>query len=315
MKSKFFGINAKMALVALAVCGLFTSCYEKEEIDTPVLADPIYVITGNLVSASTGEAVNGTVTINGEQLTTTNGAFSKTTGLEGGKSYVIVANIDGYLEATRTVYLAAIDKGQTSTANADLYLFDASTQVVTPESDAPATEEQAEEAKTVVKESVTAAFANIPGVDASKIDVVVDANGNTIVTAPATLDSKSTEPVKVAYYAMEGFASTVTPADTKALTIGQIWLASAEKLLNKKYGITLAERSTTLSALTGYSITGYKMVYTMINRALSFNSKDGVVTYQDGLTVIPVYESHDSHDSHDGHGFNPGAGGGSSANN
>ena len=34
MKSKFFGNGAKLALAVLAVCGtLFTSCYEKAEVD------------------------------------------------------------------------------------------------------------------------------------------------------------------------------------------------------------------------------------------------------------------------------------------
>ena len=34
MKSKFFGNVAKLALAVLAVCGtLFTSCYEKAEVD------------------------------------------------------------------------------------------------------------------------------------------------------------------------------------------------------------------------------------------------------------------------------------------
>ena len=34
MKSKLFGNGAKLALAVLAVCGtLFTSCYEKAEVD------------------------------------------------------------------------------------------------------------------------------------------------------------------------------------------------------------------------------------------------------------------------------------------
>lgn len=312
MKSKFFGINAKMALAALAVCGLFTSCYEKEELDAPVLADPIYVITGNLVSASTGQAVNGTVSIGTETVTTTNGYFEKK--MSKGGSFAITVDIAGYLSATRTVYLATVGKGETSAANADINLFDASTQVVVPEQDETATEEQAEAAKEALKTGVASIFAGIEGVDVSKITTVVNPDGTTTVTVPTTI-SKSSEPVKVTYNAIEGFTSTVTLADTKALTPGQIWLASAEKLLSKKFGYSLAKRTTTLSVQAGYSITGFKVIYDMLNRALTFNGKAGVVTYQDGLKVIPVYESHDTHNSHDIHGGNPGAGGGSSSNN
>ena len=61
MKSKLFGFGAKSALYLLAICGaLFTSCYEKEEIDvTPpvVLPDAAYVIVGNVYFAKKGEPV------------------------------------------------------------------------------------------------------------------------------------------------------------------------------------------------------------------------------------------------------------------
>ena len=35
VKSKFFSLNAKLALMLVAICGMFASCYEKEEIDVP----------------------------------------------------------------------------------------------------------------------------------------------------------------------------------------------------------------------------------------------------------------------------------------
>ena len=40
MKSKFFGSSAKLALTLLAMCGMFASCYEKDEIDVPKVTEP-----------------------------------------------------------------------------------------------------------------------------------------------------------------------------------------------------------------------------------------------------------------------------------
>ena len=50
MKSKFFGNGAKLALAVLAVCGtLFTSCYEKAEVDQATKpAEAKYYIAGTI---------------------------------------------------------------------------------------------------------------------------------------------------------------------------------------------------------------------------------------------------------------------------
>ena len=56
MKSKFFGNGAKLALAVLAVCGtLFTSCYEKAEVDEATKPAPAkYYIAGTITDATTG---------------------------------------------------------------------------------------------------------------------------------------------------------------------------------------------------------------------------------------------------------------------
>ena len=332
MKSKFFGINAKMALAALAVCGLFTSCYEKEEIDAPKVANPVYVITGNVISASTGTPVaNATVTISGDMsgVTFSNGAFSVTKTLTkeeaaddqiGNKSYTIKVAADGYLDTERVVYLEKAAKGQVSMANADIYLFDASTQVVTPEKDEEASADQAETVKKEINKNVTEALKDFAGVDVAGVTTDVDADGNLIVTVPATVSGATLgESKDVEVPTFVGFASTITPADdnifTKALTDGQVWIASAEKVLGKAYGLKSATTKITLPGAVGKSIAGYTLVITMSNRVLQFNGAEGIVTYQENAVATPKYDSHDSHDSHDAHGGNPGAGGGSSANN
>ena len=47
-KKSLFGINVKLALMLVAICGMFASCYEKEELTTeaPSAVKPVYKITG-----------------------------------------------------------------------------------------------------------------------------------------------------------------------------------------------------------------------------------------------------------------------------
>ena len=56
-KKSLFGINVKLALMLVAICGMFASCYEKEELTTeaPSTVKPVYKITGVVSNASTGE--------------------------------------------------------------------------------------------------------------------------------------------------------------------------------------------------------------------------------------------------------------------
>ena len=69
MKSKFFGNGAKLALAVLAVCGtLFTSCYEKAEVDEATKPAPAkYYIAGTITDATTGQVLTtATVTLGGD---------------------------------------------------------------------------------------------------------------------------------------------------------------------------------------------------------------------------------------------------------
>jgi hypothetical protein len=69
MKSRFFGLSAKLALAALAVGFTFTSCYDSanENVVVPVtpgeviLPAPMYEITGYVTDFLTGSAVEGAI--------------------------------------------------------------------------------------------------------------------------------------------------------------------------------------------------------------------------------------------------------------
>ena len=62
MKSKFFGLNAKLALAVLAVGTMFTSCYDSEngDVTKPYVApDAVYSFQGVVTNNITGEGVEG----------------------------------------------------------------------------------------------------------------------------------------------------------------------------------------------------------------------------------------------------------------
>ena len=316
MKSKLFGFSAKMALAAVAVCGMLTSCYEKEEIDntgSTQLPDPVYVLYGNVTNAQTGEAIaNASVSIDGTAVAAdANGYFVKTD-LTGGKAYTVVVDMDGYLKATRTVYMQTVNKGETCIVVADIALYDAASQAAEPEINTPATKEQSTVMMNAAKAQVTELLGSVQGLDAENIAISVDENGNTVVKAGVEVTAAVGENVTVAVPSFTGFASTITPETTftKALTEAQIWVASAERALNRSYGLSLISVNKVLEGQVGKSINGYTLTITMENRALQFNGREGYATYQASAVVAPTYESHDSHDSHNTHGSDPNAGGG-----
>ena len=149
--------------------------------------------------------------------------------------------------------------------------------------------------------------------------------GGVVVTVKNEINAEVGGDVEIQLPIFTGFASTITPEDdnlfTKAVTDGQIWLASAEKVLNMKYGMKPAgTKKYILKGVLGQSISSYVVRIFYQVRTLSFSRVEGTVMWQDVVMAEPIYESHDSHDSHDthdahdGHGnSNPAAGGGGTA--
>ena len=131
MKSKFFGLNAKLALAVLAVGTMFTSCYDSEngDVTQPYVApNPIYTFTGTVVNDVTGAPVEGaSVTLSGAATATAvttdeQGTYqfvlTPANGITGSVN-VVVANgkdVQGneFTGKTATIdNVVAIEKGQT----------------------------------------------------------------------------------------------------------------------------------------------------------------------------------------------------------
>ena len=332
MKSKLFGLGAKMALALLAVGMTVTSCYDSENVDivAPTQPEPAsYVIVGNVTDGATGAAIttatysidNGNyVQVNGD------GAFVIEDLTQG--SHVVRVSAPTYTDAVRTIYLQATADGGVCIGNADFVLYTAEAgdgDLIYPDAGyegdgtnpgVPATVADAEALLATVETSILNAFDGAANINMDEVTITVDpATGNTVLTAPAEVTTAVGEPRTVVLPTYDGFASSITPETddifaTRALTDGQIWLASAEHALNLPYGLTATTRTYTIDGLAGQSISGYTLTILFMNRTLSFDGAEGTVMYQSTWTVEPTYESHDSHDSHDGHGTNNGAGGG-----
>ncbi len=320
MKSKFFGFSAKLAFAVLAVGTMFTSCYEKEEIDVTPGDKPEaakYVIVGNVTDLNTGEALAATVTIDGTAVTVNGDGYFEKDGLTAG-AHVVTAAMNNYFDAVKTVYLPETAAGGICVVNADFALADAGSKAVDPDQAVvPATEAQSKEMMQKNIKTIADAF-KAAGVDITVDDLVFDEDGRATLTVPATTTAAVGEDVTVELPYFTGFASSITPEDddifTKAVTEGQIWLASASKALGREYGFVAGTKKVTFKGVAGQSIAGYTLKIVFKNEVYVFNGADGTVMYLESWKAEPVYESHDSHDSHDSHnahGANPGAGGGS----
>ena len=120
MKSKFFGLNAKLALAVLAVGTMFTGCYDSENGDVTKPYQPLpasYYVMGTITDAETGETLtDATVTVNGASVSLTDGSYS--TEAKVGTNTVTVQHADynnGEL-VKRTIDIKAVEDGQSYTA-------------------------------------------------------------------------------------------------------------------------------------------------------------------------------------------------------
>ncbi len=134
MKTKFFGISAKLALAILAVSGsLFTSCYDSVDGDVtvpPTYPNPVFTVTGQVTDALTGKPIDqATVAMTGLS------AASTTTDANGNYQFIVVADADKdyatTLQFTKTGYtpsasvaftIGKLAKGQAATYSKSIAL-------------------------------------------------------------------------------------------------------------------------------------------------------------------------------------------------
>lgn len=103
MKSKFFGVTAKLAIAILAVGTMFTSCYDSEngDVTKPYKApDAVYSFIGTVTNNITGAPVPGASVA-------LSGAVTATATTDANGVYQAVVQIDGGAEGAVTVAVAA----------------------------------------------------------------------------------------------------------------------------------------------------------------------------------------------------------------
>ncbi|RHE95363.1 carboxypeptidase regulatory-like domain-containing protein [Bacteroides intestinalis] len=119
-KKSFFCINVRLALMLVAICGMFASCYEKEELtaETPSTVAPVYKITGVVSDASTGAPLSGAKVNSATTAADGTYSLSAAVGLN-----VLTISMDNYKTATTSVYVEQIENGKVAVyaANAALY--------------------------------------------------------------------------------------------------------------------------------------------------------------------------------------------------
>ncbi len=122
MKSKFFGLNAKLALAVLAVGTMFTSCYDSEngDVTKPYVApDAVYSFQGVVTNNITGEGVEGatiafTGAVTGTATTDAWGNYELTVTQNGGVAGTVNMAVSGadFEATTATVEIEKIGNGQ-----------------------------------------------------------------------------------------------------------------------------------------------------------------------------------------------------------
>lgn len=129
MKSRFFGLSAKLALAALAVGLTFTSCYDSanENVVVPVtpgeivLPAPMYEITGYVTDFLTGNAIEGATVTTPLGVAATDGTgFYKVTSASAASGQVEIAAA-GYQTAKFNLTITEVKTGMSCyTVNAGL---------------------------------------------------------------------------------------------------------------------------------------------------------------------------------------------------
>ena len=132
VKSKFFSLNAKLALMLVAICGMFASCYEKEEIDvpTPSTTPAKYYVKGIVTDATTGAVMNA-FTVNGQSFTPANGEYSLQ--LEATGVQTITIKADNYITLSKSINVKALPNGETGTYVVDAALEPVAIDIPDPE--------------------------------------------------------------------------------------------------------------------------------------------------------------------------------------
>lgn len=135
MKSKFLGFNASLALILIAICGVFAGCYEKEDLDVSKPGEttaPVYTILGAVQDGTNGGILAGvTVSIQGGDNVTTGANGVYTLKAKVGQQVITFAK-DGYKTVVTSVYVTEGENGKVYNYPVDATLYKGETEPTNP---------------------------------------------------------------------------------------------------------------------------------------------------------------------------------------
>lgn len=317
MKSKFLGFNASLALMLIAICGMFASCYEKEDLDVSKPGStiaPVYTILGAVQDGTDGGPLAGVkVSIQGgaEATTGVNGAYSVTAKV--GQQVITLAK-EGYKTVVTSVYVTEGENGKVYNYPVDATLYKGAV--------APTYKDNQYDVEAMLYDAATGAkitatpVVTVTGIDASKItktegkftitDVEpgtyvadITATGYTathatiLVSATAKVEGKETETNIVVTYAAVNMQK-VENATAKYYLQGNIKSAkTGASIIDATVSIALTSGATTTALVPTYTngfysveIPADKVVPTTIVQVTV--TKDEYYTATTSSLVIPV---------------------------
>jgi len=306
MKSKFFGLNAKLALAVLAVGAMFTGCYDSEngDVTKPYVApDPVYTVSGTITDALSGAVItNATVSVSDSKgdLTWNNGTYSVQVNSSGSKTVTVSAT--GYDAVERTINIATLEKGQASTTVVNVAL----TQTGAININDVTVNLASSEVKNIAK--VLKASENPQNEDEFLgLDLTADENAATF-DRTFLLDLGSvTEPADIE----DAFAGAPSGLlDYAKSYLGAITGQFGEMVqVPVKYTISIPPYQCVESVTINYTVVTSAYVFTYDNQSYNVIVK-GVRTYAFSTQFLPNHGFSHSHGFGHDHGDNINAGGG-----
>ena len=300
MKSKFFGLNAKLALAVLAVGTMFTGCYDSENGDVVKPYEPLpatYYVMGTITDATTGAALaNAEVTVNDVPVELNEYASYSVEGQSG--TNTVTVQLNGYNEdavVTRTVDIPTLSDGQSYTAVVNVAL--------TPNAVAPELEVEVEVVTTVNRE-----------------EIKLDKDGKYGQEPAPGLDLMAEEEAAVFtrnFDVEAGYDFVMNPENPS-----EEMLAYVQNYLGENYGQSEVETITlpyTFQIPSWNALDYVSITYMYVTTTYTFTSSEnetcvvnvnGITGYAFGTAFIPNHNYSHSHGHGHGHGDNINAGGG-----
>ena len=299
MKSKFFGLNAKLALAVLAVGTMFTSCYDSENGDVVKPYEPLpatYYVMGTITDATTGAALpDAQVTVNDAGVELNASASYSVAGKAGDNT--VTVQLDGYNEdqtVTRTVNIPTLSDGQSYTAVVNVAL--------TPNAGVPALEVEVKVVPTTTTQPVVLTSAENVGLDLIAEEEAAVFTRNFVVDAGYGISKETLDYLTEATPEMQAYIEAYF-----GVNLGEYGEYST---LTLPYTFQIPAWNCLQSITINYTYNNFDYTFTANTGEVCNVEVNSVAGYAFSAAFLPNHNYTHSHGHGHGHGENLNAGGG-----